>query len=78
MLKTVLAALPWQIRAVRKCEEGGGGSSNMVGIMVEIGLTDLPKSTVMGLLHTTLYWWQTSNDKNLAILLQLNAYKGFN
>ena len=31
--------------------------------------------TVLDLLHTILYCWQTSNDKNL---LQLNAYKGFN
>ena len=30
--------------------------------------------TVLDLLHTTLYCWQTSNDKNLGILLQLNAY----
>ncbi len=28
--------------------------------------------------RTPLYWQQTSNDKNLKILLQLNAYKGFN
>ena len=43
-----------------------------------IGTVGVGTHTLLDLLHTTPYCWQTSNYKIQPISLQLNAYKGFN